>query len=105
MIPFYVPFNNTGYPVAAQRAIGHAELLCNSYADYKKQIVEEMTHMFADYGFNAHQDITSIVLNRWIHAHISPQQGFYFSESGNDVPIEIVKRTLFALQLKVTTSR
>ena len=105
MIPFYVPFNNTGYPVAAQRAIGHAELLCNSYADYEKQIVEEMTHMFADYGFNAHQDITSIVLNRWSHTHISPQQGFYFSESGNDVPIEIVKRTLFALQLKVATSR
>ena len=105
MIPFYVPFNNTGYPVAAQRAIGHAELLCNSYADDEKQIVEEMTHMCADYGFNAHQDITSIVLNRWIHAHISPQQGFYFSESDNDVPIEIVKRTLFALQLKVTTSR
>ena len=85
--------------------IGHAELLSKSYTDYEKQIIEEMTHMFADYGVNAHQDIASIVLNRWSHAHISPQQGSYFSESGNDVPKEIVKTTLFALQVKVSTSR
>ena len=91
-MPFYVPFNNTGYPVAAQRAIGHAELLSKSYADYEKQIVEEMTHMFADYGFTDGRNIAGIVLNRWGHAYISPQPGFHFGKDGKDAPKEIVKK-------------
>lgn len=98
VITFYVPFNNPGYPVAAQGAIGRAELLSKSYADYEKEIVEQMTQMFADYGFNAQRDIAGIVLNRWGHAYISPQPGFHFGTNGNDAPKEVVKKAYGRIQ-------
>ena len=91
VMTFYVPFNNPGYPIEAQGPIGRAELLSKSYSDYEKEIVEQMTHMFADHGFDAKRDIAGIVLNRWGHAYISPQPGFHFGKDGNDAPKEIVK--------------
>jgi spermidine dehydrogenase len=91
VMTFYVPFNNPGLPIEAQGPIGRAELLSKSYSDYEKEIVEQMTHMFADHGFNAKRDIAGIVLNRWGHAYISPQPGFHFGKDGKGSPKEIVK--------------
>ena len=98
VMTFYVPFNNPGHAIAAQGAIGRAELLSKSYGDYEKEIVQQMTHMFADYGFNAQRDIAGIVLNRWGHAYISPQPGFHFGKDGNDSPKDIVKKAYGRIQ-------
>jgi len=98
VMTFYVPFNNPGHPIEAQGAIGRAELLSKSYTDYEKEIVQQMTHMFADYGFNAQRDIAGIVLNRWGHAYISPQPGFHFGKDGKDSPKEIVKKAYGRIQ-------
>ena len=65
VMTFYVPFNNPGHSMAEQGAIGRAELLSKSYSDYENEIIEQMTRMFADHGFNAEQDVAGIVLNRW----------------------------------------
>jgi spermidine dehydrogenase len=92
VMTFYVPFNNPGHPISVQGTLGRAELLSKSYSDYEKEIVEQMTLMFADYGFNARRDIAGIVLNRWGHAYISPQPGFHFGKDGKDAPKEIVKK-------------
>ncbi len=92
VMTFYVPFNNPGLPAKAQGIAGRAELLSKSYATYEKEIVDQMTSMFKDHGFDAESDIAGIVLNRWGHAYISPQPGFHFGKDGNDAPREVVKK-------------
>jgi spermidine dehydrogenase len=89
---FYVPFNNPGHPPEVQGVIGRAELLSKSYADYEKEIVDQMNAMFSDYGFDAKKDIAGIILNRWGHAYISPQPGFHFGKDGKEAPREIVRK-------------
>lgn len=92
VMTFYVPFNNPGFSPKEQGAIGRAELLSKSYADYEKEIVDQMTKMFSAYGFVAEEDVAGIVLNRWGHAYISPQPGFHFGKDGEDAPIDVVKK-------------
>ena len=92
VLTFYVPFNKPGHPIAAQGAMGRAELFSKSYRDYETEIVEQMTTMFAAYGFDAQRDIAGIVLNRWGHAYISPQPGFHFGTDGNPAPKEIIRK-------------
>jgi spermidine dehydrogenase len=91
VLTFYVPFNKPGHPIAAQGAMGRAELLSKSYRDYETEIVEQMTAMFAAYGFDAQRDIAGIVLNRWGHAYISPQPGFHFGTDGNPAPKDMIR--------------
>ena len=98
VMTFYVPFNNPGFPPEVQGVIGRAELLSKSYVDYEKEIIDQMTSMFSDYGFNAEKDIAGIVLNRWGHAYISPQPGFHFGKDGKDAPKEVVKRGFGRIQ-------
>lgn len=98
VMTFYVPFNNPGHPIAAQGAIGRAEMLSKSYADYEKEIVAQMNDMFAGHGFNAQRDIAGIVLNRWGHAYISPQPSFHFGKDGKESPKEIVKKAYGRIQ-------
>ena len=98
IMTFYVPFNKPGYPIEVQGAIGRAELLGKSYREYEKEIIEQMSKMFAPDGFDAEQDVAGIVLNRWGHAYISPQPGFHFGKDGNDAPKDIVKRGFGRIQ-------
>jgi spermidine dehydrogenase len=95
---FYVPFNNPGQSIAQQGAIGRAQLLGKSYADYEREIVGQMNAMFSAYGFKAEQDIAGIVLNRWGHAYISPQPGFHFGKDGKDAPKDVVKKGFGRIQ-------
>ncbi|MCP4459686.1 MAG: NAD(P)-binding protein [Cytophagales bacterium] len=98
VITYYVPFNNPGYSIQEQGALGRAELLSKSYAQYEQEIVGQMTGMFASVGFDAKRDIAGIVLNRWGHAYISPQPGFHFGLNGEEAPKEIVKKGFGRIQ-------
>jgi len=98
VMTFYVPFNNPGYSMQEQGAIGRAELLGKSYGDYEQEIVDQMTKMFSAYGFDVEQDIAGIVLNRWGHAYISPQPGFHFGRDGKEAPKDVVKKGFGRIQ-------
>jgi spermidine dehydrogenase len=98
VMTFYVPFNYPGYPIQEQGALGRAELLSKSYAEYEAEIIEQMTRMFASAGFDADRDVAGIVLNRWGHAYISPQPGFHFGTDGDEAPKEVVKRGFGRIQ-------
>lgn len=98
VMTFYVPFNNPGYSIQQQGELGRAELLAKSYGEYEKEIVGQMSKMFAAYGFDAEQDIAGIVLNRWGHAYISPQPGFHFGKDGKDAPKDVVKKGFGRIQ-------
>lgn len=98
VMTFYVPFNNPGFPMAEQGLIGRTQLLGKSYAQYEKEIVDQMSKMFSADGFDARRDIAGIVLNRWGHAYISPQPGFHFGKDGKEPPKDVVKRGFGRIQ-------
>ena len=52
------------------------------FVDYERQVREQMTEMFAASGFDAKRDIAGIVMNRFGHAFINPQPGFFFGLDG-----------------------
>ena len=51
--------------------------------------------MFGPYGFDAQRDIAGIILNRWGHAYLSPQPGFFFGKDGKPAPREILRKAPF----------
>jgi spermidine dehydrogenase len=74
---------------------GRAEIIGTSFRDYEKQIREQFTDMFAGAGFDARRDIAGIILNRWGHAYLSPQPGFFFGMNGRPAPREVLRRSPF----------
>lgn len=78
VMTFYVPFLNPGHDIATQGTIGRNQLLAKSYAEYEREIRRHMNRLFGDSGFDARRDIEGIILNRWGHAYVTPQPGFYF---------------------------
>jgi spermidine dehydrogenase len=91
VLTLFVDFAKPGLPAAEQGSKGRAELLSTSYADYERQIREQMTDMFGASGFDAKRDIAGIVLNRFGHAFINPQPGFFFGLNGNAAPREVLR--------------
>ena len=51
-----------------------------------------MTAMFGAYGFDAKRDIAGIITNRWDHAYVVPQPGFYFGRNGKPAPRDAVRK-------------
>jgi spermidine dehydrogenase len=91
VLNFEVDFAKPGLPLADQGSMGRAELLSTSFMEYEKQIREQMMEMFASSGFDAKRDIAGIVLNRWGHAFINPQPGFFFGLNGNPAPRQALR--------------
>jgi spermidine dehydrogenase len=84
-------FAYPGEPLAAQVTRGRAELLGTSFRDYERRIREQLSAMFGRAGFDARRDIAGIILNRWGHAYLSPQPGFFFGRDGRPAPGEVLR--------------
>ena len=67
---------------AVQGNIGRLQLFSTSYADYERRIIRQMNELFAASGFDAATDIAGIVLNRWGHAYVMAEPGFFFARNG-----------------------
>jgi spermidine dehydrogenase len=74
---------------------GRAEMLRTPFRDYEDQIREQFGAMFAGAGFDAQRDIAGIILNRWGHAYLSPQPGFFFGQNGQPAPREVLRNAPF----------
>jgi spermidine dehydrogenase len=100
ILTFYIPFLFPEVDPTVQGTAGRAQLLGTSYADFERQIREQMSEMFGAAGFDARRDIAGIVLNRWGHAYFAPQPGFFFGRNGQPAPHEILRtphgRIIFA---------
>jgi spermidine dehydrogenase len=90
-----VLYSYPGLPTADQGHRGRAELLTTSFRDYERQIREQFDSMFSASGFNAKRDIAGIILNRWGHAYLSPQPGFFFGSAGQPAPRDILRAAPF----------
>ena len=91
MLTFYVGFPQSGVPIDAQTSAARARLFATSYADFELQIRKQLQQMLGDSGFDARHDIAGIVINRWGHAYIAPQPGFYFGTPSNPAPLEVIR--------------
>jgi spermidine dehydrogenase len=82
VLTFFIDFTKPGMPARAQGQLGRAEILSTPFADYERRMREQMTEMFSGSGFDAKRDIAGIVMNRFGHAFINPQPGFFFGSDG-----------------------
>lgn len=92
VLTFYIPFLNPDVDPALQGSVGRAQLLSASYADFERQLREQLTEMFGAAGFDARRDIAGIVLNRWGHAYFAPPPGWFFGRDGQPPPHEVIRR-------------
>jgi spermidine dehydrogenase len=92
MLTLYVGYPQTGVGVAAQTAGGRAALFGATYAELELQVRQQLQTMFGAAGFDAKRDIAGIIFNRWGHAYIAPQPGFYFGSDGNPPPLDVVRQ-------------
>jgi spermidine dehydrogenase len=90
-----VLFPHYGLPLEEQGNRGRAQLLSTTFRDYERQIRAQLTDMFSASGFDPARDIAGIVLNRWGHAYLSPQPGFFFGKDGNPPPRTILQAAPF----------
>ena len=74
---------------------GRVELMKTSFREYEARIREQFTEMFGRSGFDAQQHIAGIILNRWGHAYLSPQPGFFFGRDGKSAPREVLRGAPF----------
>ncbi len=90
-----VLFPYPGHSTESQGNMGRTELMRTSFAEYETRIRDQFTDMFGPYGFDAQRDIAGIILNRWGHAYLSPQPGFFFGKEGKPAPRETLRRAPF----------
>jgi len=90
-----VLYSYPGLPTKEQGDRGRMELLSTSFRAYEQQIREQFNQMFSVSGFDAKRDIAGIILNRWGHAYLSPQPGFFFGQNGKPAPRQVLRDAPF----------
>ena len=86
-----VLFASPGLQIAEQGSLGRAKLLGTSFAQYERAFREQMADMFAPGGFDPRRDVAGIILNRWGHAYVNPQPGFFFGLKGKPAPRDVLR--------------
>ncbi len=56
------------------------------------KIRQQLVTLFGEAGFDPQRDIAGIVLNRWGHAYVNPQPGFYFQPNGAPAARDVIRR-------------
>ncbi len=95
VLTFFIDYTKPGLPAAEQAHLGRTEILATPYEVYERRIREQMTEMFGASGFDAKRDIAGIVLNRFGHAFINPQPGFFFGSNGKPAPRDVLRSAPF----------
>ena len=90
-LTFYAPFVYPGQPADVQTSLGRMELLSTPFRDFEFKIRRQLARMFGDYGFDPVKDIAGIILNRWGHAYVVPEPGFYFGRNGEPAAREVIR--------------
>jgi spermidine dehydrogenase len=91
MLTSYVPFLSPGLPAAAQCSVGRARLLAAPYREFERAMRAQLQQMFGRYGFNARRDVRALITNRWGHAYICAQPGFFFGRNGRPAARDVIR--------------
>jgi spermidine dehydrogenase len=92
MLTLYIGFPQAGVPLQDQAVEGRVRLFATSYAQFEAQIRRQLQRLLEPAGFDHRNDIGAIVLNRWGHAYVAPQPGFYFGSNGRPAPSTIIRK-------------
>lgn len=84
-----------GKPTEQQGHMGRAELVSIPFREYERRIRQQFTDMFVPSGFDPARDIAGIILNRWGHAYLTPQPGFFFGKNGQPAPGDVLRAAPF----------
>jgi spermidine dehydrogenase len=84
-----------GYSTEEQGHRGRGEMLTTPFRDYERRIRQQFTEMFGSAGFDSERDIAGIVLNRWGHAYLNPQPGFFFGKDARPAPRDVLRSAPF----------
>ena len=90
-----VLFAKPGLPIGEQGSRGRAELLGTTFAQYERAFREQLADMFSGGGFDPRRDIAGIILNRWGHAYVNPQPGFFFGTDGQPAARDVLRGQSF----------
>ena len=95
ILTFYVPFtdgvSDKGLPYDTQSQVARAKLFAMPYHEIESTIRRLMARTFGPHGFDHERDIAAIISNRWGHAYVVPQKGFYFGVNGEPAPRDVVR--------------
>jgi spermidine dehydrogenase len=92
VLTFYMGIYSSGLPLKEQGVQGRFKLFTTTFAEYERQLRMQMVRQFGATGFDPERDIAGIILNRWGHARLVQQPGFYFGRDGKPSPREIVEK-------------
>jgi spermidine dehydrogenase len=67
-------------------------MLTTPFADYERQIREQLLRLFGAAGFDPARDVAGVILNRWGHAYVNPQPGFYFGRNGQPPARDVLRQ-------------
>jgi spermidine dehydrogenase len=90
-----VLYTYPGYSTEEQGHRGRGEMLTTPFRDYERRIRQQFTEMFGSAGFDSERDIAGIVLNRWGHAYLNPQPGFFFGKDARPAPRDVLRSAPF----------
>jgi spermidine dehydrogenase len=88
-------FANPGRSLPEQVNTGRYQMMTTPFSVYEKQLRDQFAAMFVKQGFDGRHDIAGIILNRWGHAYLAPQPGFFFGKDGKPAPAELMRRHPF----------
>ncbi|HEX6496561.1 MAG TPA: NAD(P)-binding protein [Acidobacteriaceae bacterium] len=88
-------FANPGRSLPEQVNTGRYQMMTTPFSAYEKQLRNQFATMFGKQGFDGRRDIAGIILNRWGHAYLAPQPGFFFGRDGKRAPAELMRRHPF----------
>ncbi len=95
VINLKILFSKPGLSLQEQVVRGRSELFSTPFRVYERQIREQFSMLFGRAGFDAKRDIAGVVLNRWGHAYLSPQPGFFFGADGKAAPGDVLRANPF----------
>ena len=91
VLTLYIPFPIPGLPVEKQSVAARMQLFGMSYKAIETAVREQLSKMFSPHGFDPRRDIAGIITNRWGHAYVVPQPGFFFGKDGKPAPKDIIR--------------
>jgi spermidine dehydrogenase len=84
-------FTEPGLPLQQQATRGRMQMLSTPFSEFERSLREQFSLMFARWGFDARKDIAGLILNRWGHAYLCAQPGFFFGSEGKPAPRETLR--------------
>lgn len=88
----YNPFLLPGVPHAQQCTAARMQLYSTPFAAIESGVRDQYQKMFGSAGFDAKRDIAGIVANRWGHAYVVDQPGFFYGKNGKPAPKDVIRK-------------